>query len=327
VLPSDELARIGLPSDRAFTAEEARAFGATRKRIHQLVGVGILRPLLRGVYAAADLELTVDVRAAALSLVVPPRSVVTDETAAWLHGVDLLDHRGGLPPLSFVRIHGDTRLRRSGVRSGTRMFVAKDLMRCGGVLLTTPLRTALDLGRRPGPARALGALDGLLRTGTLTTNDILRELPRFKGFRGVVQLRAITPMTDPRAESPAESRLRYAWVTSQALPRPDVQIEIPNPYSSRPWRVDLGVEVLKYGLEYDGERFHSSEEQRRRDNLKRSYLRDELGWTIDVLTKTDVYGPGTNPMAIARAGIRTARLNLGLPSYEWRWPDGTALPG
>jgi hypothetical protein len=309
-----------LPTDRAFTPTQASDLGIPRQRLRTLVAKEAVRPLVRGLYAVAGLELTVLERARAIALVVPPMSVVTDETAAWIHGLDLLDHRGGPPPLSFVRVHGDTRLRREGIRSGTRMLKPHDVILIEGISVTTPLRTAVDLGRRLRPDRALAALDGFLRTPFVTRADLEREVLRFKGFRGVVQLRALIPLADPRAESPAESKVRFEWLMTADLPRPELQIPIENPYGFEPWRLDLGVKRLRYGVEYDGLAFHSSPEQRLRDRRKRTYLREELGWVIDVLEKADVYGSAAYPMGIVRQSIQQIESRRSEPASAWRWP-------
>ncbi len=62
----------------------------SRTRLATLARRGLVRPVLRGVYAAAQVVDTIEFRAAALALVVPPTAIVTDRTAAWLHMVDVL---------------------------------------------------------------------------------------------------------------------------------------------------------------------------------------------------------------------------------------------
>jgi len=314
-------------SDRAFTYAEATAVGLKRRELDRLVESGVVTRLFKGLYIDSMLELGPHQRAEALARVVPRTAVVTDRTASWLHGVDLLRYdEQGAPVITMFQIAGNTRLRNQAVKSGTRMFVAKDLMRIGDVTVTTPLRTALDLGRLLRAPDALGAMDGLMRQGTFVREDLERNLSRFKGFRGVIQLRALTPLVDPRSESPAESRLRLEWLESADLPLPELQIPVPNPFSGRPWHLDLGVEELKYALEYDGEEFHSSPEQRRRDGLRRGYLRDEIGWVLDVVRKEDVYDKAANPMAIVREGLSEACRRLGLPSNAW-WRLNRTLRG
>ena len=59
-----------------------------------------------------------------------------------------------------------------------------------GLRITTPLRTAWDLGRLAHRDRAIGALDALLRHGSFTRGELVAGVERFKGMRGVVQLRS-----------------------------------------------------------------------------------------------------------------------------------------
>ena len=89
-------------------------------------------------------------RIAALRLVVPDGCFVVDRTAAWLHGAPMVlapnDHLQ--PPKVSMFKHADAgRLRNELARSGERTVLPRDLMDVGGLCVTTPLRTALDLGR------------------------------------------------------------------------------------------------------------------------------------------------------------------------------------
>jgi hypothetical protein len=311
-----------LPTDRGFTLSQAIAWGVSRHHLRALVAQGLVRPLFRGLYAVSSLELSIECRARAVSLVIPGSAVATDETAAWLHGIDVLPGHAPdeLPRLSFFQQGAHERLRNQATSSGSRQLAVTDVERVHGVLVTTPLRTAVDLARLRRPDRALGALDGFLRLRVFTVDDMVRELERFKGYRGIIRARVLVPLADARSESPAESKLRYAWLTASDLPRPQLQVPVVHPFSSEPWRLDLAVEDLKYAAEYDGEQFHGTREQQERDRRRRTYLREEDDWTIDVFTKADVYARNAHPAAIIREGIRTARLNQGRPRREWRWP-------
>ena len=57
--------------------------------------------------------------------------------------------------------------------------------------MTTPLRTALDLGCVLNRRDALAAMDALARAYGFTSHDLVASLPRFAGRRGVVQLREL----------------------------------------------------------------------------------------------------------------------------------------
>lgn len=53
----------------------------------------------------------------------------------------------------------------------------------------------------------------------------------------------------------------------------------------RVYRLDLAYPHAKIAIEYDGEEFHTSERQRRRDEECREWLR-RRGWYVIVVTKT-----------------------------------------
>lgn len=308
--------RCPLPLDRPFTLKQAHAAGISRWQLGRLVERNLLRQLVRGVYAAVQLPDTLDVRAEALSLVVADSAVVVDRTAAWLHGVDILPRSATLamPPLEVFSRSG-SRLRRDHVASGTRQLADQDVMVVNGVLVTTKLRTALDLGRRLWRYDALAALDGFLAAG-VRHDQLLAQVDRFKGDRGVVQLRALAPLADGRAESPPESALRLHWVEA-GLPLPELQIWVVDEDGVRRYRIDLGLERIRYGVEFDGELFHGAEHQAH-DTGRREWLGDR-GWLIDVFRKEDVYAPGADPGARMRAGFEAARGRVGAWSPQGRY--------
>lgn len=155
-----------LPTDVPFTVEQAAALGVSRAQLANLLQRHEIRRLLKGVYVSAHQADTIQLRARALSLVVPDSAVVTDLSAAWLHGVAILP-RSALtetPDISLYQRSG-TRVRRPGVDGGRRQMLDRDVTLVGGVQVTTPLRTSLDLGRLLWRCDALAALDGFLRLG------------------------------------------------------------------------------------------------------------------------------------------------------------------
>jgi hypothetical protein len=203
-----------LPLDRPFTPGIARAAGLERSTLDRLHRAGLVSRVLRGVYAATGAPDTVGFRAAALALVVRRDTVVVDRTAAWLHGVDVRDRsaRGEPVPIDRVsRSHRDA--------AGARLLTGRDVVVIEGVRVTTPLRTALDLGRLLPAGRALGAIDALLGTGSFSHTQLLAELSRMAGCRGIGQLRLLAPQADARAAGTAESVLRLHWNEAR-LPTP-----------------------------------------------------------------------------------------------------------
>ena len=300
--------RCALPLDRPFTRAQAAALGVPRSLLDTLARRALIRQVVHGVYVAAQVVDSIELRAEALALVVPETAVITDRTAAWLHGVDALP-RSAVHEMPPVQMFGRTgsRLRRPGVDSGVRQLLDSDVTVVNGVLVTTPLRTALDLGRSLGRFDALAALDALLRAG-VDRGELLANVERFRGDRGVVQLRWLAPLADARSESGAESVLRLHWLDA-GLPPPDRQISVADEWGCPTYRIDLGLEELRYGAEYDGRAFHGPEhtahDEQRRDWLSRRR------WLIEVFGQPDVFAPGADPTIRLQRGFVDARRRVG----------------
>ena len=298
-----------LPLDAPFTTAQANSSGVSRRVLGELRAAGLVRSVLRGVHLAAQTPDDLRTRAQALALVVPTEAVVCDRTAAWLHGVDILPRSAvHEPPPVQVAHTDDTRVRRPGVDGLRRGLRSRDVASVHGVRVTTPLRTGLDLGRLLWRYDALAALDGFLRLG-VDHDQLLAEVERFRGYRGVRQLRTLAPLADSRSESVAESAVRLSWIDA-GLPRPQLQIWVDDDAGVPRYRVDLGLEEIRFGVEYDGEEFHTTRADRRHDERRRAWLRDERGWTIVVLTQADVYGPHRRPIELLQDGHVEALRSL-----------------
>ncbi len=298
-----------LPLEAPFTTDQAQPVGVSRHYLRQLVARGLIRQVVRGVYVVAQVVDTIELRAAALRLVVRAGAVVVDRTAAWLLGVDVLPRTAltEMPPLEIFSANG-SRLRRPGVASGIRTLTTDDVIVIGGVRGTTKLRTALDLGRLLWRYDSIAALDAFLRAG-VPKEQILASVERFKGQRGVVQLRELAPLSDPRPESAPESALYLHWRES-ALPDPIPQYWVHDDTGNQVYRIDLAEPMVKYGAEYYGELFHGPDDEAA--NRARIAWLEAEGWTIDIFTKVDLYKPGCDPKARLAAGIQMARRKSGL---------------
>jgi hypothetical protein len=276
-----------------------------------MVQDGLVRRVFREVYAVAQAPDDTLMRAAALGLVLPEAAVVADRTAAWLHGVDILPRSAitVAPPLDVVHVT-DTRMRRPETDGRRRGLIESDVTHVHGVPVTTALRTALDLGRLLWRYDALAAIDGFLRLGV--PHDLLvAEISRFRGYRGVRQLRALAPLGDGRAESPGESGLRLHWHEA-GLPRPELQFWIYADDGVELFRLDIADPEVRYAAEYDGEEFHSSDEDQEHDEARREWMRKNRLWTIDAFTKDDVYRPSAYPAGQLQSRHREARKEVSL---------------
>ncbi|MGH3502781.1 MAG: hypothetical protein ACRDQA_18090 [Nocardioidaceae bacterium] len=274
------------PLEQPFTTQQARDIGITRHRLRSLLLDKTLRRVLHGVYAGNDLPDTIDMRVQAAKLVVKPFVIVCDRTAAWLYGVDTLKYRELeiLPPIDTCVLPSQSRVRREGCQGHERDLEPPDIIDVGGLQVTSPLRTGLDLGCALPRRTALATLDWFLRLEHFTQTDLQRELRRFAGRRGVVQLRELVAIADGRAESPRESWARLV-ILDAGLPVPELQwsvcvdgIEV--------FRLDLAYPKHRLYIEYDGEEFHDNPDQRRHDEERRAWLARH-GWTGIILRKGD----------------------------------------
>lgn len=268
-----------------FTPADLARLGISRRRLRDAVRDGVVRRVVRGVYVRDDLPDTIELRASAVALVVNRNSVVCDRTAAWLHGIDTFGYADTdvFPPIETCVLRGHDPSDRQGVDGRTRDLKPRDIMFLHQVAVTTPLRTALDLGCCLGRHRAIAALDQFMRVHGITREALDHEIPRYFRRRGVVQLRELVPLADARAESQRESWLRLD-IHDAGLPAPQPQywIEI-NGIAT--YRLDLAYPRHKVVVEYDGEEFHRrTDEQRKRDAERRRWL-VEHGWTVIVVDK------------------------------------------
>jgi hypothetical protein len=210
------------------------------------------------------------------------------------------------------------RLRNGLCASGERRLAPRDVVTLHGVRTTTALRTACDLGRLLHRDQALAAMDSLLRLGPFGHRELLAESVRFRGYRGVVQLRALAPLADGRAESPGESVMRLRWIDA-GLPRPEPQLAVAAPHGR--YYLDLGLEELRFGAEYFGEDYHG-ESERQADQARLDWLVDRRAFTIVVLRKPNLFGARRDAERRLVEGFDSARRALGVRS-PWILDLGT----
>lgn len=147
-----------------------------------------------------------------------------------------------------------------------------------GIRLTTPARTAFDLGRRKSLTTAVIRLDALMDATELKASDVEPLADRHRGARGLVQLRRVLLLADGGAESPYETKTRLVLVGG-GLPRPQTQIEVLNDWGAVVARIDMGWEEWKVGVEFDGAHHWTDPAQRTRDIDRLAEL-EARSWAI-----------------------------------------------
>jgi hypothetical protein len=257
----------GMPGPRVFSGADAVAREAlTYRDLRRHTRV------YRNIYLRRGVELTAKDRAIAAWLWSGKRAVVAGNSAAVLLGAkwgdaaspaELIGDRRHFPPLIVVR---------------NESLLPGEVTSVASVPVTSPARTAYDLGRRPGFESALARIDALAHATAVTAADVLPLIEAHRGARGMKQLRRVLPLVDAGAESPQESRTRLVLIAA-GLPKPQTQIEVFDDWGRLLARIDMGWELWKVGVEFDGAQHWTDPAQRTWD-IDRAAELQRRGWLI-----------------------------------------------
>jgi hypothetical protein len=294
---------MGVPREVAFLPFSGRAAVDDGLLTPGMLRARHWRRLFPDVYVHATAHRDDDHRlwCAAAALAMPSTGAVAGLSAAALWGVPLLP--GGAPVTVClprrVRMWPHPRIR--VIRSD---LAADDVTRFTGIPLTTPVRTAFDVGRRLPRGDALVAVDALLHRRVVTL-DGLRDYASAKpGWPGTRRLAEVLGLATPLAESPMETRLRLLLLDAGAPP-PAPQHEVRDTRGRFVARLDLAYPRWRIGIEYEGDH-HRERAQFRRDVARLGELR-EAGWLVLRFTADDVLRRPGRVTAQVAAAIRERR--------------------
>ena len=258
-----------------FIGSEAVTAGLVRK--HELRAK--YRNVFPDVYIGADAQLTVHQRARATWLWSHRQGVLAGRTASALHGANWIV--GNVP----VELIWRNARRPVGIVTWDHRLRSDESGRHGEMRVTTPARTAYDIGRRGRLDSAIASLDALSNATRITAQSVLDIADRYPGARGVRQLRAALQWCDAGAESPRETSLRLLLIRA-GYPRPQTQIPVLRLDGRRKYYLDMGWENIKLAVEYDGEH-HRTDPVRFASDIRRMEELSALGWTVIRVIKSD----------------------------------------
>jgi hypothetical protein len=263
----------------AFTARQARAAGISPAELTRMVASGRVRRLLHDAYVDALLPETVELRCEAVALVMPPAAVISRRTAAWLHGFEAYGPsvRDEWMQVECVVPARLSRVRRRGVSGWEETLLPEDVTSVGGIRVTTPTRTAVDLARYAPRFMGLATLDDFCHRGLTDQARLLACAERFGGGRNIAVARELIMWVEPLTESAGESWLRLRLLDA-GFPRPEAQIMIIDASDRLVYRLDLGYRDRLLGLEYDGQEFHDAVADQVHDVARRERLASAFGW-------------------------------------------------
>jgi very-short-patch-repair endonuclease len=225
-----------------------------------------------GVYVPRDATLDLRERAYAAWLWSGRRGVLSGLTASALHGAKWVD---ATEPIELIYSCARPP---AGLRTHA---MALRLDECGvvaGLPVTTPERTAFDLGRRGTVDAAVARLDALARASRLDLTRVKEVAGHHPHTRGLRRLAAVLDLVDAGAESPRETWLRLL-LQRAGYPRPRTQIPVLSPDGWQKYYLDMGWEDLKLAVEYDGDHHRTSKELYAYEIQRAEDIR-ERGWLV-----------------------------------------------
>jgi very-short-patch-repair endonuclease len=255
--------------DWPFRAAEALDSGALTfrelRRFHASIFPGVWAP--RGV------DLTAIHRAKAAWLWSRRRAVLAGLSASAMLGAqwiepelsaELIDTNRRPPPL--IAVHSDD-------------LAPGETQPIDGMAVTTPARTAFDIGRRLRLEAGVQRIDAVMKATDLKVVDVEAVARQHPGVRGLRQLRQTLDLVDGGSESPYESLTRLMLVQA-GFPRPQTQIRVLDSYGLVFAIIDMGWEEWRVGVDFEGAQ-HWTDSKRRNWDVERYAVLPELGW-IDV---------------------------------------------
>jgi very-short-patch-repair endonuclease len=253
--------------ERLFVGSEEISAGAVTQR-----HLSRCDRVYRNVYSRRGVPLTARDRAIAAWLWSGRKSVVAGSSAAALFGAkwvdadtpaELICSRTRPPPMIVTR--------NETLAPGEQTVVR-------GIPVTTPARTAFDLGRREGLLAAVKRLDALAHVTGINAADVMPLERLHRGARGMKQLREALTLMDAGAESPQETATRLTLIDG-GLGDVQTQIIVSDERGAIVARIDMGWREWRVGVEFDGAQHWTDPLQRSKD-IDRAAELARLGWVI-----------------------------------------------
>jgi hypothetical protein len=257
-----------MESGKPFIGSEALASGALSR--HQLRTR--YRAIFPNVYLPKETQPSLELRIAAAWLWSGGTATIVGAAAAALHGAKWipdgvpieLNHPNTRPPLGMLT-------RRDALADGETQVM-------NGRNVTTPERTAFDIGRRGAIRSAVVRLDALARATGFKADDVLRIAKCHPHTPGLRRLETALELVDAGSQSPRESYLRLLLIDA-GFPRPQTRIPVPGVDGIPVACLDLGWEQHLVAVEYDGDQ-HRSDRRQYVKGIQRIEMLEQMGWTV-----------------------------------------------
>lgn len=218
------------------------------------------RAILPDVYLPVGARLDVEARAKATWLWTGRRGVVAGKAAAALHGVSCVEDTVA------IEVIAKPRRPQPGVVIRNERLGVDEIHDYGGLPITTPARTALDLARHLPRDEAVTHLDMLAAAADISRSDVAPLEQRYRGARGTASGYDALALMDGGTRSPEETKVRL-WLIDSGLPRPHTSIGVGK--YPLDFQVGLGWPTARIGVQWAPHRYSLHTDILFRDLLRR----------------------------------------------------------
>jgi len=294
---TDSIQSVFFRSDGVATAAELVARGASRDQLRRWARDGRIASVAHGVYAPTEwLKSLADdprrLHAVAAGAVIRrnPGLVASHESAAYLHGIDLLLPEGRKVPLLTLtrraKEPGRAQVHGALVRAAT--LPDDHVTAAFGIPVTTPARTVMDIARASGFMAGVVAADSVLHSHVVVKVEFAIILEECGQWPGVVRARQVLGFADGRAESALESVARVRFAEFGIRP-PDLQVNIRGKQGFI-GRVDFCWHEYRTIAEADGAmKYDDQGSERARAQLARDEKLHDEGWGTFHFTWREIF--------------------------------------
>lgn len=286
-----------------FLRSEAIAAGYRDRDIARFVAAGDWYRLRHGAYVDGEVHrrATPEQQHALLARAVL-RQARTNVVLSHLSAVPEYDGPLWAVPLDVVHVtRHDRRAGRkeAGVRQHQGVLLPGDVVVRGGLEVTSPTRTAIDVTTVAGLEQALVIVDHLLHLRLTTKDEIAQRYTTMEKHPNTLRTDLVLRLADGRHESVGESRTAYVlW--RQHVPRPVPQLPVLGANGAEVAWLDFAWPDRGRWLEFDGRQKyvkHLREGESVTDAVLREKRREDLvreltGWRCLRITWADLTDPG-----------------------------------
>lgn len=279
------------------TTAELLTLGVSKDQLRWWTRSGQVTAIAWGVYSpTAWLKGVADdprrMHAVALGAIIKrnPDLVASHESAAYLHGIDLLLPTGTtVPRVTLTRrsqAHSRSLVRGALIR--VAMLPDSHVTTVLGVPVTTVARTVMDIARTTGFMEGVVAADSALRGHLAIKVEFAITLQGCAQWKGIVRARQVLDFADGRAESALESvaRVRFAQF---GIATPGLQVNIRGVHGFI-GRADFCWHEYRTIAEADGAlKYEDQGRDRARAQLARDEKFHDAGWGTFHFTWREIY--------------------------------------